>query len=145
MSNILIQGKLNLRVINKDGTGQFFELANQITSGMREVIFNALSLGEIASNPITRIGIGSGSTPASNSDSALETPILEKNILDISRSDNQLTFLFEEVGYEEANGETIREYGLLTYDNTLVARKLDVPVEKTNLKKLELSWVITFL
>lgn len=100
--------------------------------------------GDVTNRSVTRFGVGtSGATPAGGN-TAL-TAQFAKALDSVSYpAANQVSFNFS-LGTAEANGKALLEFGLLTDDNTLYARKVRaVALDKTLDISFTGSWVITF-
>lgn len=116
------------------------ETHNLVVDSGLNLLRDALRLGSIS--PLTKIGIGTSGTAVSSAQTALLAEISKHNLLSVTSSDKTLTcqyFLDETTG----NGQTIREMGLFTTDNTMYARVvLTTPIEKTNLVIAALTWTL---
>lgn len=55
--------------------------------------------------------------------------------------DGQVSFIWE-LGYDEANGLSVCDYGLVTGDNTLIARKARGTIEKTSEISIHGTWTL---
>jgi len=92
--------------------------------------------------PITRIGFGSGSTPAADDDTALENPLLTKSIADIQAVNGSLEVSWA-LAAGELTGKPIQEFALYASDGTLFAREVKAnPVILDENMSLESTWRI---
>lgn len=137
-------GILNLKIF-EIATG---DLIDEFT-GENLVVTNghtnlaALLGGDIAGKPITKIGLGTNALDTNLTDSSLTAPFY-KNISAVSYpSANSVQFYFE-INDNEANGKTVTEFGLLTADNVLCARKVRSAITKTSAVRLVGTWKISF-
>jgi hypothetical protein len=146
MTNFLISGEVNVQVKHKEkGILQHFFSHNQITNDFRNLVFNSLVNGG-QNDRVIQMRFGTGITPATPTDTTLQTELGVKALIETSNPNpNTLVFKFEEIGYEEFNGQTITEYGLFTEAGLMIARKINPPIVKNNLIALDLSWSLTFL
>jgi hypothetical protein len=78
---------------------------------------------------IAKVGFGEGGNIPTPDDTSLTNPYIKR--LNSSRVvDNSSVEFSYSLGYNEANGKTIREIGLFTEDGTLVAREVKDVIEK---------------
>lgn len=148
MKTILLQGTVEVRVIHKDkGVIRYTQERNQLTQALRTKIFEGILNGSYTPKPITKIAIGKGTTSPTETDSSLEDEVITKNLDSVEVLNNrERRLIFEPLDYEEGNGNTLTELGLKDEDDVLLARKVEsAPIAKTNLIKVEYSWVISFL
>lgn len=82
----------------------------------------AQMLGGAYGGHITKIGVGTGSTPAADGDTKLTGAVL-LNIKSVTYDGTKVRFNFT-IGSGEANGVNIREFGLFFADNTMFSRRV---------------------
>lgn len=91
---------------------------------------------------ISKIALGTNGTDPVLTDSTITAAFI-KNISGVAYPEaNSVRFSWE-VDSTEANGMTIREFGLLTSANTLCARKVRTDIVKTSAVRLIGTWKIT--
>src|SRR5690348_3299154 len=113
---------------------------NLVTTSGRNLLRDLLQ-GAAAAGPITTFALGTDSTPAQNSDTALRAQVLSDAITLLTPSDGQLLAQYY-LNPSTLNGTTIAEAGLLTAASTLYARYvLDTPIAKDSSKAVVFSWV----
>jgi hypothetical protein len=99
--------------------------------------------GDSAGKKIEKISVGTSGTTAAVGDTAL-TGAFTKAIDSVTYPDAQSVRFHFEIDNDEANGMTIREFGLLNTDNVLNARKVrDTDIAKTDAIRLVGTWTIT--
>ncbi len=98
--------------------------------------------GGAAGKKIEKVAVGTSNIPPVDGDTAL-TGAFVKAITSVSYpEDNSVQFNFT-IEDTEANGMTIREFGLLNTDNVLCARKVRADIVKTSGIRLVGTWKIT--
>lgn len=138
--------------IIRDANGIVYEeqSKNNIVIAIRKPIISLLG-GYLASNPlpfINQMKFGSGITPPTIYDTSLEEPITGAvKILPaaptISQDGMLVTFSIV-FGENEMNDITMREAGLFTVDNTMVARSVIGEYKKLPGMFFEFYWTIGF-
>jgi hypothetical protein len=91
---------------------------------------------------VSRIQVGTGTTVARHSDTALEIPILPI-IVPLEVIHDPTTFSVVIRGsllQDEGNGLTIAEAGLLSEDGVLIARSTFTPTLKTSSEQFDFQW-----
>ncbi len=99
--------------------------------------------GTVTGVPITTVGVGENGVAPAPGDNAL-TNSFTKAVDSVSHpTANQVMFHFD-IDNAEANGKTIREFGLLNANGVLCARKIrGEDIVKTNAIRLVGTWTIT--
>lgn len=112
-----------------------------VTLGLQNIC--RLMGGDAAGKKIEKISLGTNGTAPAAADAAITAPFV-KAISSVSYPEqNSVLFSFE-ITNAEANGMTIREFGLLNTDNVLCARKVRTgEIAKTNAIALAGTWKIT--
>lgn len=94
----------------------------------------------------TYFAIGTGTTPASADDTALQNEVFRKTVTEIQRTTSGVLFRCY-VSTTEANGHNISEFGLFNADSggTMLCRRVFSAIPKTNDMDIwfELEEVIT--
>ena len=118
-----------------------FEDKNLVVTTGQQNIAKLLG-GDAAGKPVTLIGVGTnGNTPALT-DTAL-TNLFSKPIIGVAYpAVNSVRYNWS-LEAADANGITIKEFGLLNDDNVLIARKVRAEIVKSSAVRLVGSWTIT--
>lgn len=135
-------GLLNLQAYDINGVELWNTTEkNLIVNNAYNSIVKALAGVEVAR--ITRIAIGTSGIEPIESDTEVTNPVFfdVKNIE--FPNDTTVRFNFS-LGYSDAVGVSIREFGLYTADERLFSRKVREPIEKTQFMSLVVAWEITF-
>lgn len=99
--------------------------------------------GDAAGKKIDKIGVGTNGTAPVIVDTVLTDPFTKAITDAIFPEANSVKFNWA-IGADEANGKTIREFGLLNVDGILCARKVRTEIVKSDAVRLVGSWKITF-
>lgn len=100
--------------------------------------------GDVTNRSITQFGVGSSGTTPVAGNTALTDPYLNAITAVTYPASNQVRFAFS-LGSGEANGLAILEFGLLTADGLLYARKVrSVALNKASDISFSGTWTITF-
>lgn len=137
-----IHGDFHL-VIKKNGVViEEYADHNMIMNVAKDAMAHLIG-GAGSGKTITRIGFGTSGGGPSPSDLAL-TDSFSKNMGSVSYpAVGQASFNWS-LGTTEANGKTIREFGLICGDSTLFARKTRGAIDKQDDISLDGSWTIIF-
>ncbi len=141
--NIIAKGTVFLQVWNANG-----ELIEEITHNNLVVNTGRQALASLlgSADPdkrVNQIGFGSSGTPVSGSDGTLFSQVFSKTVNAVTYSGTSVIFDYS-LELAEANGETIREFGLYTDDATLFSRITRNAINKTADIRLTGTWTITF-
>lgn len=99
--------------------------------------------GDVAGAKIEKISVGTNGLAADVTDSAI-TGAFTKEVDSVTYPDAQSVMFNFSINNDEANGISIREFGLLNTNNILCARKVrDTQIDKTNVIRLVGTWKIT--
>ncbi|MCG2614910.1 hypothetical protein LZZ85_11480 [Terrimonas sp. NA20] len=99
--------------------------------------------GDAAGKAVTKFGVGTNAVSAAVGDVGL-TGMFSKSIDSVSYPDSRSVMFHFDLDNGEANGISIREFGLLNDSNVLFARKVrEAAIVKTNLIRLVGTWKIT--
>lgn len=143
MQDKFLKARGELRVnIYRDGVLVEQYCENNLIVDMAKTIMANLLGGEADKN-ITKIGFGTSSIAPAAGDTALTGAYVKLLAAAEYPEDNSVLFPFT-LGTGEANGTSIKEFGLLTEDETLFARKTRTTIEKTVDLSLSGSWKIIF-
>lgn len=139
---IIARGEVDI-MIYKDGKeiGRIYENNLVVTLGKTNIA--KLLGGDPGGKPITKIGVGESNVGPYVTDNALTNAFI-KDVTSVSYPDAQSVLYNIDITDLDANGLTIREFGLLTADSVLCARKVrDTDIIKTNSIRLVGTWKIT--
>jgi hypothetical protein len=115
---------------------------NLVVASGRQSVARLLG-GSGANKQVTQISFGTNGTDAADGDSSITGEFKKALNLTTYPETNSVLFQFTlETG--EANGMAIREFGLLSQDNTLFARRAREVINKTSDLRLEGTWKIIF-
>ena len=136
-----MKGTLLLRVYDAgNNLVEEYEERNLIVNAGKASMANLLSSGS-AVKRITKIGFGTDGTAPSSGDTGLTSSFV-KNVDSYSYPDSTSVVFAWSLGYTEANGKAIQEFGLISNDNTLFARRTRATINKTSDLRLEGTWKI---
>lgn len=138
-----LRGDLQVTIRSRTkGVIERFEEKNMIVNAAKTTLAQLIA-GDAAAKSITHIGFGTGSAAATPTDTSL-TNAFWRPISSFSYPKaGQVKFNFI-LATTEANGKTIREFGLRTSTGQLFSRKVRGAIEKNDDISLEGSWTITF-
>lgn len=135
-------GMLEVAIFKNGQLFDFWKDQNLVVNEARTMLAQLVA-GDSAGSAITKIGFGVGSTPADPDDTSLSSAYV-RNLTGHSYPEaGKVRFEFA-LNTSEANGLTIREFGLITADNRLFSRKVRGGIEKNDDISLEGVWTITF-
>ena len=137
-----LRGELSVRVFEDGRLVEEWVDRNLIVNTGRNALASLLA-GVTANKSITKIGFGTGTGAAAQADTAL-TGLVSKAIGTITYPETGSVQFAWSLETSEGNGITISEFGLLTADNTLFARKVRGGIAKTSDIRLEGYWKILF-
>lgn len=135
-------GTLSVAVYRHGVLLQQWEETNLVVNEARTMLAQLVA-GDGAGSAITQIGFGVGGSPAAPGNTSLSSAYV-RNLTGHSYPEaGKVRFTFA-LATSEANGLTIREFGLITADNRLFSRKVRGGIEKNDDISLEGVWTITF-
>lgn len=143
------KGTLTILGFNRRGELVIHQrLENLLVNGFRTVVPMLIAdpAANAATKRITKIGFGTNGTAPVVTNTAL-TSAFVKDISTRTVDGGTFSVSFAwSLGFSEGNsiGASIREFGLLTTDSTLVARRLCGAIDKTSELSLQGTWVIDF-
>lgn len=116
------KGIFTLDVYSRGQLIEHYEDRNLIVDAGRAIQAQLLG-GDVAGRPIAQIAFGSNGTPAAAGNTAITTPFVKA--IGGHSYPNATTVAFDfTLASDEANGLLIVEFGLMTGNNTLYARKV---------------------
>jgi hypothetical protein len=138
---IIVKGAVKINVYENDKHVSCIEENLVVTLGKTNIA--KLLGGDAAGKKIEKISVGTSGTTAAVGDTAI-TGAFTKAIDSVTYPDAQSAMFHFEITNAEANGMTIREFGLLNTDEILFARKVrDTDIVKTSAIRLVGTWTIT--
>jgi len=138
----LLRGELTLVIQRRGHAPETITEHNMIMNVARDALAKLIA-GQGTGKTINRIGFGTGSAGPTPDDTALSGAYI-KSVGAISfPSAGQVTFSFS-LAESEANGKSIREFGLLCSDGSLFSRKVRGVIEKSDDLSLSGTWTIIF-
>lgn len=139
---IIATGAVNIQVFENDVLIKNIQENNLVVTLGKTNIAKLMG-GDAAGKAITKIAVGTSNTIAAVGDSVI-TGMFSKALSGVTYPDAQSVQFAFDISNDEANGMTIREFGLLNTDNVLCARKVrDTEIVKTNAIRLVGTWKIT--
>ena len=142
--SINLKGLFKLEIIDSK-TGNIlenYEDRNLVVNGGRETVMKLLGAGTFAKR-LTQIAFGTNGTAPVGTDSAI-TGAYTKNLGTVSYPTISSVKFDWTLGALEGNGIGIVEFGLLSEDDTLFARKVRALISKNSDIILNGSWTISF-
>ena len=137
------EGVLRLNVYRKGVLVGHYVEKNTIVNGHKAIQASLLG-GDVTDNSITTIGIGTNGTAATPEDTALTNSFTKAMASHSYPVAGSVQFDFS-IGDDEANGLSIREFGLLCADGTLFSRKVrGDTIVKTDEVSLSGTWTLNF-
>jgi hypothetical protein len=137
-----LKGCLNVQVWRVGKLIDEWEDKNMILAPARSALAALLGGGGSA-KVINRIGFGTNGTAPTPSDTALTSGYVKSVGAVTYPGAGQVRFAWSLAG-SEANGKTLREFGLVCTDGTLFSRKVRGAIEKESDISLTGTWTISF-
>lgn len=136
------KGRVSIKVYNREGRViQRIDQDNLIVNVGKQAM--ARLLGAADSNKrVTQIAFGTSGVPVSGGQTAITSSYV-KALDGVTYSGTSAIFQYA-LEYNENNGMTIQEFGLLCDDNTLFSRITRNSLQKTADIRLTGTWTITF-
>lgn len=135
-------GVLEVAVLRRGLLIDYWSDQNLIVNGARSMLARLIA-GDGAGLAVNRIGFGVGSAPAQPDDTALTSAYVRGLTGHSYPEPGAVQFAFA-LATSEANGLTIREFGLINADGSLFSRKVRGGIEKNDDISLEGTWTIIF-
>jgi hypothetical protein len=137
-----VTGKLELKIYDNGQLIESFEEKNLVVYNGSVCMAKLLS-GVTTNAYPTKIGIGTNGNDPVVGDTTLVSGFTKALACSSFPFPNKCQFTFS-ILESEAVGKQVREFALLTANNTMFARRNRVVIEKTNTIRLEGTWTITF-
>lgn len=136
-----ISGSFELRVWRGDELLMRERDSNLVVNGIRSSLAQLLGAG-LPDRTIGRFGVGTSFDAPLVTDVAL-TGGYDRTLLGFDHPQPEQVRFMWALDYAEANGLAIQEFGLLTLDGTLVARKVrGAAIAKTSDIRLDGTWTL---
>lgn len=139
---ISLRGSLAITVLRGRRVIENWRDDNMIMSAARDALAQLIA-GDGAGKVITAIGVGSGGDGPTPADTALAEAFTKPLLGHDYPAMGRVRFNWR-LESHEANGMAIREFGLITADGTLFARKSRPAIEKADDISVEGQWTIIF-
>jgi hypothetical protein len=137
------RGRFVMRVYKHGELVETFEDRNMIMNNAKQALASLIA-GDGAGKHIAQIAVGANGTAPTPDDTALKTPFVKNIAQAVYPQSGQVEFSWT-LSPTEANGMSIREFGLLCADGTLFARRTrDIPLQKKPDIALDGQWTIVF-
>lgn len=137
-----LKGSFYLEVIKNGIVIEKYTDNNLVVNGGRSSVMALLGSGTTAKQ-LTKLAVGTNGTAPAGGNTAI-TGAFTKNLGTVSfPTISSVKFDFS-IGASEANGIAIAEFGLLSTDNTLFARKVREVINKNSDIILNGAWTISF-
>lgn len=139
---ITMRGDFRLCVRRAGKVIETYRDPNMIMNVAKDALARLLA-GDGAGKTVTQIGFGTDGNGPSPDDTALTSAYTKAIASHSYPSAGRVQFNWT-LATTEANGKSIREFGLLASDGTLIARKTRGVIEKADDISLDGSWTIIF-
>lgn len=138
-----LRGVFSMRVIDRSGMViREYRDHNMIVNSAREALAKLVSEGD-PSKCISRFAVGINDEPPTPTDTIITG--MYRNAIVVHEFPEPGVVKFKwQLGYEEANGMNIVEYGLLCEDDSLFARKTREAIYKASDIAFDGEWSIIF-
>lgn len=143
-TNAPLEGKFS--IIGRNRKGEIvLEYAdnNMIVNSAKTTLARLISDAGQDSKVVTQIGVGTDGNGPTPDDTSLTGSFVKLIDGYTYPTTGQVTFQWS-LGYGEANGMEIREFALISSDNTLFARKTRGVITKDDDLSLQGEWTIIF-
>ena len=138
------RGHFMLSIYDNGTLKEVIDEPNLIVLDSKRALSHAIAGDSADSWAISKIGFGSNNTLPTPNDSVLSTDAYIKPLNGSKIRGTIVRFDFT-LDKNEANGKPINEFGLLTGNGTLFARKIrQQPLSKTNSTEFIGTWTIVF-
>lgn len=139
---IIAKGAVNIKVFQNGKLIDTIQENNLVVTLGKTNVAKLLG-GDVAGKAITKIGVGENGVAPDVADNALTNSFVKDIDSATYPTANSVMFNFD-IDNSEANGLTIREFGLLNVDGVLCARKVrTADIVKTIAIRLVGTWTIT--
>lgn len=141
--SIQVKGEFHLKVYHRDGRllEEYTEKNLVVTLGRTNL--SKLLGGSVTGRSVSQIAFGEDGTAPSAGDTSL-TNSYAKSVDSVTYPDSTSVQFGWSLATGEANGKNIQEFGLLSSNNDLFARRTRATISKTVDLRLEGTWKIQF-
>ncbi len=140
--NARLRGVFEIRVCRRGREIERYRDDNMIMAQARDALARLIG-GDGSGKTVTKIGVGTNGDGPTTEDTGL-TGTYSKDVSGCTYPDTgEACFAFT-IGTGEANGMSIKEFGLLCSDGTLFARKTRGVIEKADDIEITGTWTIKF-
>lgn len=139
-----LKGIFVLDIINAS-TGEIiehYEDNNLVVNNGRQIVMQLLGSAD-TNKKLAKLGVGTNGTAPAGNNTALTGSYI-KNLGAVTYPTISSVRFAWSLGAGEANGIAIREFGILSTDNTLFARKVREVINKNSDIILNGTWTISF-
>lgn len=141
--NIIARGSFNLQVYENEALIDTIAEHNLVVTLGHQNMARLIG-GHASGKKIEKISVGTNAIDPVAGDTSI-TGAFTKALSGATYPDAQSVLFSFDIDNSEANGMTIREFGLLNTDNVLCARKVRAgEIIKTNAIRLVGTWKLTF-
>ncbi len=140
--HVQLRGILELAIMQQNKIIEEYRDENMIMNVAKDALSRLIG-GDGAGKVITQIGFGTNGAGPTPDDTALTGAFTKALSGHTYPQPGHVKFTFS-LATTEANGMSIKEFGLICSDNTLFARKTRGAIEKADDISLEGSWTIIF-
>ncbi|MDR2891586.1 MAG: hypothetical protein LBV80_00645 [Deltaproteobacteria bacterium] len=137
-----LRGCLELSITRHGQEIEHYRDDNMIMSSARDALARLIG-GDGAGKVVTQIGVGEDDFGPNPNDTKLTNAFIKKLTSHSYPATGSVVFAFS-IGPAEANGKTIREFGLICGDGSLFARKTRGAIEKADDIEITGTWTINF-
>lgn len=137
-----LRGSFEIRVYKAGQEIEHYCDPNMIMASARDALARLIG-GDGSGKTVTRIGVGTNGNGPSVDDTGLTSAYTKAVAGHTYPATGEVAFAFT-LGTGEANGKTIKEFGLLCSDGTLFARKTRGAIVKADDIEITGSWTIKF-
>jgi hypothetical protein len=137
-----LRGSLELRIRRQGREVERYRDDNMIMASARNALARLIG-GDGEGKVVTTIGVGVNGDGPSPDDTGLESSYTKPLAGHSYPATGSVAFDFS-IGPAEANGKSIREFGLICNDGTLFARKTRGVIEKADDIEIVGTWTINF-
>jgi hypothetical protein len=137
-----VKGIFELRVLRDGQVIEEYSDKNMIVNVAKDALARLIG-GDGAGKTITKIGFGTNGSGPTPDDTALTDAFTKPLSGHTYPQAGHVKFTWS-LGTTEANGMSVREFGLICSDNTIFSRKTRGQIEKASDISLDGSWTIIF-
>ena len=142
---VKVKGELKVSLLYEDGRAVVHEHRNLVMQVGKTVLCKLLAHDPTYVNEyISKIGFGTNSTAAADSQTALVAQVLTETATPTYPASNSVTFTAV-MGVADGGTATYQELGLLTnLTSMLFSRVVISPILKSSLYRIQVEWTISF-